>query len=145
MMDFEQLIVELNENVSEAKSPLWIWFNKEEAGATCKMCKTNISRKDGSTGGLVNHLKRHHNFVVKYNAFLEISSLKVRCVSVCVRAHALVHIHVSMRVRARACIRMSDWPYQGQIPILRGPRHMLGAGPPPCGNYSLFSSPFPPI
>ena len=49
MMDFDQLIVELNENDSEAKSPLWIWFNKVEASATCKMCKTKVLHKDGST------------------------------------------------------------------------------------------------
>ena len=75
MMDFEQLIVEFKENDSEVSSPLWIWFMKEEASATCKMCKTNVSRKDGSTGGLVYHLKRHHNFVSKYNAFKDFQEL----------------------------------------------------------------------
>ena len=72
MMDFEQLIVESKENDSEVSSPLWIWFKKEEASATCKMCKRNVLRKDGSTGGLVYHLKRHPNFVSKYNAHYRI-------------------------------------------------------------------------
>ena len=52
MMDFERLIVEFKENDSEVSSPLWIWFIKEEASATCKMCKVNVSRKVCSTGGL---------------------------------------------------------------------------------------------
>ena len=38
------------------------------------MCKANVSRKDGSTGGLVYNLKCH-NFVSKYNAFKDFQEL----------------------------------------------------------------------
>ena len=43
------------------------------------ICKTKIPRKDGTTGGMVNHLKRHHGFLSKNNAwkvYEELSSLK---------------------------------------------------------------------
>ena len=46
-----------------------------QRGSKRKMCKANVSRKDGSTGGLVYHLKRHHNFVSKYNAFKDFQEL----------------------------------------------------------------------
>ena len=46
---------------------------------SCLFCSTKVPRKDRSTGGLVHHLKRHHNFVSKYNAwkvFEELSLIK---------------------------------------------------------------------
>ena len=46
-----------------------------QRGSKRKMCKANVSRKDGSTGGLVYHLRRHHNFVSKYNAFKDFQEL----------------------------------------------------------------------
>ena len=77
-MDYEELIHDFKESESTA-SPLWIWFAKEEKSATCTMCNTSIPRKDSTTGGMVNHLKRHHGFLSKNNAwktYEELSSLK---------------------------------------------------------------------
>ena len=67
-MDYEELIHDFKESESTA-SPLWIWFVKEEKSATCTMCNTPIPRKDSTTGGMVNHLKRHHGFLSKNNAW----------------------------------------------------------------------------
>ena len=78
-MDFEPLSTLYKENDSDISSPLWIWFDKVDTSASCKICNTKVPRKDGSTGGLVHHLKRHHNFVSKYNAwkvFEELSLIK---------------------------------------------------------------------
>ena len=72
-MDFEQLIIDYKEN-PVVSSPIWIWFIKE-----CKICKSNIPRKDGTTGGMVTHIKRHHGFLSKVNAwkvYEELSALK---------------------------------------------------------------------
>ena len=78
-MDFHPDIAEYKENDSLTSSPIWIWFLKKDTTSHCKICKSNIPRKDGSTGGITVHLKRHHNFMSKYNAwkiFEELSSLK---------------------------------------------------------------------
>ena len=78
-MDFQPDVVEFQENDSITSSPIWIWFVKKDTASQCKICKTNVPRKDGSTGGMSVHLKRHHNFMSKYNAwkvFEELSSLK---------------------------------------------------------------------
>ena len=77
-MDFQQKI-DYKENDSTISSPIWIWFLKKDAISQCKICKADVSRKDGSTGGMSVHLKRHHNFMSKYNAWKlydELSSLK---------------------------------------------------------------------
>ena len=78
-MEFEQSIINFKENIDLVSSPIWIWYEKNEKDAKCKICKTVVPRKDSSTGGMVNHLKRHHNFMSKYNAakiFEELSTLK---------------------------------------------------------------------
>ena len=61
-MDYEELICDLKEPESTA-SPLWIWF----------VCNTSIPRKDSTTGGMVNHLKRQNN---AWKTYEELSSLK---------------------------------------------------------------------
>ena len=66
-MDFEQLIIDYKEN-PVVFSPIWIWFLKEEKNASCKIGKSNISQKDGTTGGMVTHVKRHHGFLSRVNA-----------------------------------------------------------------------------
>ena len=74
-MDFHQEIIDFKEN-DAISSPIWIWFIKNN---NISKCKTNIPRKDSSTGGMTVHLKRHHNFMAKYNAwkiYEELSSLK---------------------------------------------------------------------
>ena len=78
-MDFGQLITDYKESDNNVSSPLWIWFDKKENNAKCKICKTDIPQKSGSTGGLIHHLQRHHNFISKYNAwkiFEELSAIK---------------------------------------------------------------------
>ena len=77
--DFEDLINAYRADNSDLSSPIWIWFDKNEHDATCKICRSKIPRKNSSTGGATQHLKRHHNFLSKYNAvkvFDELSALK---------------------------------------------------------------------
>ena len=80
IMDFSKLINNYKENDSETSSPIWIWFKrKEDNDVVCQICKTNIQRRDASTGQMTQHLKRHHNFLKKYNAykdFEDVSALK---------------------------------------------------------------------
>ena len=78
-MDFQTKIAEYKENESTISSPIWIWFSKTDSGATCNICKSSMPQKSGSTGNMVNHLKRRHGFTQKPNAwkdFEELSSLK---------------------------------------------------------------------
>ena len=78
-MDFQTKIAEYKENKSTISSPIWIWFSKTDSGATCNICKSSMPQKSGSTGNMVNHLKRRHGFTQKPNAwkdFEELSSLK---------------------------------------------------------------------
>ena len=51
-MDLEQHIREYKDKDTEVSSPIWICFDKCDTNASCKICKTNVPRKDGSTGGL---------------------------------------------------------------------------------------------
>ena len=77
-MDYEQLISDFKESESTS-SPIWIWFSKDEKDAKCTLCNSSIPRKDSTTTGMVNHLKRHHGFLSKNNAwktYEELSSLK---------------------------------------------------------------------
>ena len=58
IMDFSQLINEYKENDSETSSPIWIWFKRKEGNdIVCQICKTNIQRRDSSTGQMTQHLK----------------------------------------------------------------------------------------
>ena len=48
----------------------------------CNLCQASVPRKDGSTTGMVIHLKRHHGFLKKHNAYKtyeELSVLKDNC------------------------------------------------------------------
>ena len=62
------------------KSPIWIWFEKKNQEiARCKICKTDTPTKSFSTSNLIIHLKRHHGFLKKPDAwkvYEELSSLK---------------------------------------------------------------------
>ena len=76
--EIESLIQEYKEE-EKSTSPVWIWFDKNESNAKCKLCKFTTSRKDCNTTGMSLHLKRHHGFLSKNNAwkiFEELSSLK---------------------------------------------------------------------
>ena len=76
IMDFSELINNYKENDSETSSPIWIWFKrKEDNDVVCQICKTNIQCRDASTGQMTQHLKRHHNFLKKYNAYKEFEDL----------------------------------------------------------------------
>ena len=60
-------------------SHIWIFFTKEDTNSKCNICDASIARKDGSTTGMVFHLKRHHDYLKKYNAwkiYEELSQLK---------------------------------------------------------------------
>ena len=75
-MDFSQQITDYKDNASEISSPIWIWFSKKEKKeVVCQICKTNIQRRDFSTGQMTQHLQRHHNFLKKYNAYKEFEEL----------------------------------------------------------------------
>ena len=78
-MGFQTKIAEYKKDESTIFSPVWIWFSKTDSGATCNICKSSMPQKSGSTGNMVNHLKRRHGFTQKPNAwkdFEELSSLK---------------------------------------------------------------------
>ena len=74
-MEFETRIEEYKKNENTISSPIWIWFVKSENGAKCDICKTTIPQRNGSTGGMVNHLKRHHGHMTKINAWKEFEQL----------------------------------------------------------------------
>ena len=77
-MDFQSLIDEYKES-DNINSPIWIWFSKEENSRKCKTCSQNIAGKNGSTSGLIAHLKVHHGPLRKINAwksYEELSQLK---------------------------------------------------------------------
>ena len=67
IMDFQAPFEQYLENEKNITSPIWIWFNKTDNGSVCAICKT--PQKSGSTGSLVNHLKRHHGLMSKHNAW----------------------------------------------------------------------------
>ena len=76
-MDFQPLIDEYKESDS-VSSLIWIWFQKEEKAAKCKICSQIVLRKDFSTRCLAFHLKHHHGHLKKINAktYEELSALK---------------------------------------------------------------------
>ena len=76
-MDFQPLFDEYKESDS-VSSPIWIWFQKEEKAAKCKICSQIVPRKDFSTSCLASHLKHHHGHLKKINAktYEELSALK---------------------------------------------------------------------
>ena len=76
-MDFSALITEYKESDSSA-SPIWIYYEKRpDNTAKCNLCQTSVPRKDGSTTGIVIHLKRHHGFLKKHNAYKTYEELSV--------------------------------------------------------------------
>ena len=80
-MDFNTRINEYREDQNNVSSPIWIRFIKSGSKATCALCNSSMPQKNGSTGSLVNHLKRHHGFknVTQTNVwaqFEELSALK---------------------------------------------------------------------
>ena len=76
-MDFFALITEYKESDSTA-SPIWIYYEKRpDNTAKCNLCQASVPRKDGSTTGMVIHLKRHHGFLKKHNAYKTYEELSV--------------------------------------------------------------------
>ena len=76
-MDFSALIIEYKERDSTA-SPIWIYYEKRpDNTAKCNLCQASVPRKDGSTTGMVIHLKRHHGFLKKHNAYKTYEELSV--------------------------------------------------------------------
>ena len=77
-MDFSASISAYKESDS-TKSPICIWYQKEKESAKCLICQTSLTSKSFATTNLINHLKRHHGFLKKYNAwkeYEELSSMK---------------------------------------------------------------------
>ena len=58
-MDFQPLINDFKESES-TNSPIWIWFEKDDKLAKCRICSQMLLRKDFATSCLVSHLKHHH-------------------------------------------------------------------------------------
>ena len=76
-MDFSALITEYKESDSTA-SPIWIYYEKRpDFTSKCNLCQASVPRKDGSTTGMVIHLKRHHGFLKKHNAYKTYEELSV--------------------------------------------------------------------
>ena len=75
-MDFAALMQEYKEGTS-IQSPIWIWFTKEKDGAQCNICQSHHPMKSFSTSNLIFHLKRHHGFLKKYNAWKEYEELSL--------------------------------------------------------------------
>ena len=78
-MDFQPLFDEYKESDS-VSSPIWIWFQKEEKAAKCKICSQIVPRKDFSTSCLAFHLKHHQGHLKKmanaWKTYEELSALK---------------------------------------------------------------------
>ena len=76
-MDFSALITEYKESDSTA-SPIWIFYEKRpDNTAKCNLCQASVPRKDGSTTGMVVHLKRHHGFLKKTQCVQNYEELSV--------------------------------------------------------------------
>ena len=78
-MEFDDKILEYREDSTISSSPIWIFFSKNGSDVTCNVCNTTLQRKNSSTGNMSHHLRRHHNFSSKYNAwkiFQELSAVK---------------------------------------------------------------------
>ena len=87
MMDFRDHICEYQEE-SDIQSPIWIWFGRNDSTESCQICKSKILINHGSFTNLIAHLKRHHGFLKKYNAFKEyeeLSNLKQERLQKCKR------------------------------------------------------------
>ena len=77
-MDFRDCISEYQEG-SDIQNPIRIWFERSDSTASCQICKST---------NLIAHLKRHHGFLKKYNAFKEhkeLSNLKQERLQKCKR------------------------------------------------------------
>ena len=75
-MDFSQDILDYKESLTTS-SPIWIWYEKSEKDAICKLCNKKVSRPDSTTTCMVNHLKRFHGFLSKNNAWKDYEELSV--------------------------------------------------------------------
>ena len=78
VMDFQPFIDEYKEG-DAVSSPIWIWFIKEDNSSKCQICSQTIARKASCTTGMVSHLKHHHGFLKKPNAwktYEELSAIK---------------------------------------------------------------------
>ena len=73
-MDFSAKITEYKESNS-SKSPVWIWFDNEKDHGKCQICHMCVKTSNFATTNLILHLKRHHGFLKKYNAFQEFQKL----------------------------------------------------------------------
>ena len=73
-MDFLAKITEYKESNS-SKSPVWIWFDNEKEYGKCLICQTRVKIANYATTNLIQHLKRHHGFLKKYNAYQEYEKL----------------------------------------------------------------------
>ena len=73
-MDFSAKITEYKESNS-SKSPVWIWFDNEKEYGKCQICKMREKIVNYATTNLILHLKRHHGFLKKYNAYREFEKL----------------------------------------------------------------------
>jgi hypothetical protein len=95
MDDFNAKVVEFQESDSTS-SPIWIWFERNQDNviqSKCLLCKVLVSRKDGNTSGMTNHLKRSHGFFSRYDAwkiYEELSELKEKRMKNMKRKHSLV-------------------------------------------------------
>ena len=73
-MDFSSLIAEYKES-NCTKSPIWVFFDNEKDFGKCRICQSRIKVTNYSTTNLIFHLKRHHGFLKKYNAYQEYEKL----------------------------------------------------------------------
>ena len=71
------------EDDSLTHSPLWLWYTKVDSpgnyNSVCRICDTVVPRRDGTTGGMMKHLERHHGRSSDYNAYIiyeELQELK---------------------------------------------------------------------
>ena len=91
MIDFRDHICEYQEG-SDTQSPIWIWFQRSDSTTSCQICKSKILINHGSSTNLIAHLKRHHGFLKKYNAFKEhkeLSNLKQERLQKCKRKNSV--------------------------------------------------------
>ena len=120
IMDFQDRIREYREG-SSTQSPIWIWFVKTEKTVTCQICKSNIATGNSSSTNLITHLKRHHGFLKKYNAFKEyeeLSQLKQDRLQKCKRKNSVADSEEQPKAKQQ---RISDSLLQPYPPS--HPRH----------------------
>ena len=90
-MDFRDRNCKYQEGL-DSQSPIWIWFERSDSTASCQICISKILTNHGSSTNLIAHLKRHHGFLKKYNAFKEhkeLSNLKQERLQKCKRKNLM--------------------------------------------------------